>query len=68
MITNVRRVCVVIICCSDDDYNMIYISGGDYTHTLENRPALFHFPIFDSPTEIVLNNNIIFTEFNKTNI
>ncbi len=29
-----------------------------------SRPALFHFPIYASTTEIVLNNNETFGEFN----
>ena len=32
------------------------------------RPALFHFQIFASIIEIVLNNNGTFAKFNKKNI
>ncbi len=32
---------------------------------IEHGSALFHFPIFASITEIVINNNAIFAEFNR---
>ncbi len=41
---------------------------GDKQDDYIYRPAFFHFPMFASTTEIVLNNNGTFAEFNRKKI